>query len=432
MFETYPAPELPDMLLVRQSFKTPPGVDIEAALGEAFNRIKPALDLSPGARIAVGVGSRGIDNLSKVVRLTVKALKEAGTEPFVMPAMGSHGGATAEGQIEVLRHRGVTEESVGAPIEATMEVVELGLSEGGIPLFLDRLAYEADGIVAVNRIKPHTNFIGRTESGILKMMSIGMGNQRGAEHYHRLSLIRDQYHILSSAGKEVIKRSRFLFGVCLVENQAHQICRLKTALKSEVEGVEAGLLTEARAMLPLMPLDQVDVLIVDEMGKEISGQGIDPNVVGRDCCPYGARRDKPKVTRIFVRDLTAASEGSAVGIGMADFTLRQLVEKIDFHATAINTLTSCCPEGGMIPLAFENDREALIAALMSIRPYETENLGMVRIKNTGDLNYLLVSGSYRPQLESDPGVRIVADGIKVRFDRKGMMPSLGTVLETYT
>ena len=221
--------QLPSMLKLRQHFDIPPAIDPAQALEREFAGIKDNLTLTRGARVAVGVGSRGISGLAEVVGQVVQCLRSVGAEPFILPAMGSHGGATAQGQIEVLGHRGVTEQSCGAPIRATMEVVSLGATDCGIPLFINRLAFEADGLVLINRIKPHTNFIGPTESGILKMLSIGLGNQAGAEYYHRLSLVRPQYEILSTAGREVMKRTRFLFGAALVENQNHQLCQLRLA-----------------------------------------------------------------------------------------------------------------------------------------------------------------------------------------------------------
>jgi hypothetical protein len=411
------------MLMIRQNFEVPPPLDIEAAMDFEWDRLAPTLGISPAARIAVGVGSRGIDNLARVTRKVVDKLRQAGTKPFVIPAMGSHGGATAQGQIEVLAERGITEQSAGAPIEASMETISLGTGGENIPLFLDRLAYEADGIVLINRVKPHTNFIGATESGVMKMLAIGLGNQKGAEHYHRLSLLRPQYEIISTAARTLLDRSKFLFGVALLENQHHQTCSLKMAGKQHIEQVEAGLLEQARVLLPGLPVEQVDLLIIDEMGKDISGEGIDPNVVGRDCCSYGARRDNPCVTRILVRDLTEATRGSALGIGQADFTLKRLVDKIDFEATAINCLTACCPEAGRVPLTYDNDRQALAAALTTIRPSQPDEVGIVYIKNTLDLRRMMVSQAYAEQLERDPGQVVEAVGKSFEFDLEGMLKS---------
>ena len=213
--------KLPGMRRIQQRFESAPAADVLDEIDREWSRINSGLDLSPGSKIAIGVGSRGISKLSVVVQAVVARLKEAGYDPFVTPAMGSHGGATAQGQIDVLHHRGITEKSVGAPVKATMDVIPMG-EVNGIPLFLDQLAHEADGIVLINRVKPHTNFIGSTESGIIKMMAIGLGNQVGAEHYHRLSVVRSQYEIISSAGKALLEKCPMLFGVCLLENQHHE------------------------------------------------------------------------------------------------------------------------------------------------------------------------------------------------------------------
>jgi hypothetical protein len=417
--------QLPKMRMVRQRFRVPPAIDVLNEIERDWSLLTDRLALPVGGRVAVGAGSRGIANLSVVVRDVVSRLKAAGCRPFVTPAMGSHGGATAEGQKEVLRLRGITEESVGAPVEATMDVVPMGEADG-IPLFVDRLAHEAAGIVLINRIKPHTNFIGPTESGLVKMMAIGMGNQKGAEHYHRLSLVRDQFTIISTAGKELLKRCRVLFGVGLLENQDHETCLLKMAPAPEIEAMETELLKKARESLPLLPLDEIDLLIIDEMGKDISGEGIDPNVVGRDVCAYGARRPLPRVTRIFVRDLTEGTEGSALGIGQADFTTRRLVDKIDFEVTAINCLTSCCPEAGKIPLTYENDRDAIAAALMTLRPYSLNDLRMVHIKNTLELNAIAVSNGCLESIEKGSAIDIDGDPFDLEFDGSGNLVSTFT------
>lgn len=414
--------QLPSMLKIRQKFEIPQAIDPANAVEREFAALRESLRLPRGAKVAVGVGSRGISGLTAVVKAMVERLRALGAEPFILPAMGSHGGATAQGQIEVLAHRGVTEETCGAPIRATMEVVSLGESSCGIPLFINRLAHEADGLVLINRVKPHTNFIGPTESGILKMMSIGLGNQAGAEHYHRLSLVRPQYDILSIAGREAMARSRFLFGVALVENQRHQLCRLRISGPEQMEQVEAEMMLQARFLMPRLPMDRVDLLIVEEMGKDISGMGIDPNVVGRDVCAYGAVRENPQVARIHVRGLTEHTAGSAVGIGQADVTLRRLVERIDPQATIINCLTACAPEAGMIPLTFDTDLDAIAAALMSIRPCAMADLGLVYIKNTLELEELYVSATYGPDLAQDPRVEIATQGLALEF-RQGMLVS---------
>ena len=415
-------PKLPKMRMVHRRFDVAPPVDIPAELAREWTYINDHLTLTPGSRVAIGVGSRGISNLATVVSTVAARLKEAGCRPFVTPAMGSHGGATAEGQVEVLRARGITEDNVGVPVRASMDVELMGEVDG-IPLFLDRLAHEADGIVLINRIKPHTNFIGRTESGLIKMMSIGFGNQVGAEHYHRLSIVRPQYEIISSAGKELIKRSPVLFGVALLENQNHKTAQVKMALSHQIEAMETELLKKARAWLPTLPLDEIDLLIIDEMGKDISGEGIDPNVVGRDVCAYGVERPWPKITRIFVRDLTEGSEGSAVGVSQADFVARRLVDKIDVPATLINCLTACAPESGKIPLTFASDREAVMAALKTIRPCGTKDLRLVHIRNTLELAHMLVSEGCLASLKQVKGQSVGEEDLALAFDEKGNLIS---------
>jgi len=416
------SPKLPSMRMVHQYFDIPPKVDVLEEVESEWARVKNRVQLSPGSHVAVGVGSRGIANLRTVVRAVVRKLKEAGYKPFIIPAMGSHGGATAEGQIEVLRARGITEESVCAPIRASMAVESLGEADG-IPLFVSRLAKHAHGIVIINRVKPHTNFMGPTESGMIKMLGIGLGNQIGAEHYHRLAVVGDYYAIVSRAGRGVIKRCKVLLGVGLVENQNHETAFLKMALAEEIEAVETELLKKARACIPTLPLDEMDLLIVDEMGKDISGEGIDPNVVGRDVCACGVRRPRPKITRIFVRDLTEGSEGSGLGIGQADFTTQRLVDKIDFGVTAINCLTCCCPESGRIPLTYPSDRQALAAALKTLRPYTLEDVRIVHIKNTMELTKLLVSRGCLTALEGKANLEIGHKDLHFQFDQAGNLIS---------
>ena len=414
--------DLPNMRMLRQRLSVLPGVNVLAEMEREWADLKDRIELPRKGSVAIAVGSRGISNLTEVVRTVVIKLREAGCEPFIAPAMGSHGGATAEGQRAVLSARGITEQSVGAPVRSAMEVTSMGEIDG-IPLFMDRLAQEADGVVLVNRIKPHTNFVGPTESGLIKMIAIGLGNQIGAEHYHRLSVVRDQYEIISSAGRELLKCCRVLFGVGLVENQKHETAVVKMARAEEIESMEVELLKKARACLASLPLDEIDLLIIDEMGKEISGEGIDPNVVGRDVCAYGAERPWPRITRIFVRDMTEASEGSAVGIGQADFTTRRLVDKIDFKVTAINCLTACCPEAGKLPLAYLSDREAIAVAMVTLRPYSLEDLRLVHIKNTLDLDNLMVSEGCLSDLQGKTHVAIEKKNLRLEFDGFGNLLS---------
>ncbi len=415
--------ELPEMRKIHQLFEVPPAVDVTVAIEKEWERIRGSIAFPDGKDIAIGVGSRGIANLAEAVRAVVTKVKTAGYAPFITPAMGSHGGATADGQIEVLAARGITETSVGAPIKATMDVVSMG-EINGIPIFQDKFAHQAAGLILINRIKPHTDFTGPTQSGIIKMMAVGLGNQIGAEHYHRLSVVRNMYEIISTAGRALLEKSNFLCGIGLVENQNHETAILKIALPRDLESMEIDLLKKATEYMPRLPLDEMDLLIIDEMGKDISGAGIDPIITGRYTCAFMTPKPGPKISRIFVRDLTAASEGSALGIGQADVTTRRLVDKIDFEATAINALTSCGPEDVRVPLAFDSDREAMAAVLMTLRPYTMDDVRIVHIKNTLELTNLLVSKGCLLELADKPGVQIEAQDLQLEFDQNGNLLSL--------
>jgi hypothetical protein len=414
--------KLPPMRMIRQLYATPPEIDVSAEINSQWDRIKDHLKLPADSSVAIGVGSRGIANLAEVVRAVVAKIRQKTYAPFITPAMGSHGGATAEGQVKALANLGITEASVAAPVRATMEVVSMGEADG-IPLFLDKWAHQAAGFVLINRIKPHTDFTGTTESGLMKMMAVGLGNQIGAEHYHRLSVVRNMYEIISAAGRGLSNRAGFLFGVGLVENQEHRTTILRMILPEELEKVEAALLKKARAFMLKLPLEEIDLLIIDEMGKDISGAGIDPIVTGRYNCGYRKRQQRIKISRIFVRDLTDASGGNAIGIGQADFTTHRLTNKIDAASTAINCLTSCCPEDGKIPLTFITDREAVAAALTTLRPHTLQDLTIVYIKNTLELNNLLVSQGCLPYLENRPDIQIEPESFRLDFDSAGNLIS---------
>ena len=411
------------MRMARQRYELTPEVDIAAEIEGQFNRMMDDIEIPPRASIAIGVGSRGIANLVEIVRAVVRKLKDAGAKPFVTPAMGSHGGATAEGQVNVLKGIGITEDAVGGTIKATMEVKKLGEIDR-VPLFIDRLAYEADGIVLINRIKPHTEFSGPTESGLIKMLGIGLGNHTGAEHYHRAAITRGFYEIISTAGCELLNRLNVMFGLAIVENQKHQTALLKLIAAPKIEPVERELLEKARDLMPKIPLKEIDLLIIDEMGKDISGAGIDPKVIGRAICSWADTEPWPRISRIVVRDLTAATRGHASGLGMVDFTTERLVSKIDRQATAINALTSSCPEEAKIPMHFKTDREAIAAALMTIRPHTMTDLRIVHIKNSLDLSNLMVSEGCLPDLSANENVTISSDVVFPEFDQTGNLLSL--------
>lgn len=413
------------MRKVRPQFECLPAIDAVGAFEAEWNRVVSGFSRLAPSRVAVCVGSREVSNMVPVARAVVAKLKSIGHEPFITPAMGSHGGACAEGQIKVLERLGVTEQSIGAPVMATMEVVEAGEVDG-IPLLFDRLAWEADGIVVINRIKEHTDFSGPTQSGIIKMMAIGLGNQAGANLYHGLGLTGNLYQVISTAGLELSRRAPFWFGVGLVENQLHETVRLSILTADMLPHEEAKLLNDAKKGLPRLPLTDVDLLIVDEIGKNVSGGGMDPKVTGRNPV-VGCENDSDiRISRIFVRDLTDESEGNAIGIGQADFTTDRLVKKTDLAATAMNCVTCALPECAKMPIAYPTDREAIYTALTTIRPHTQSDLRLVRIRNTSDLDTFFVSTGCLPVLQATPFVTIEPDPMGLEFD------STGNLLNWYT
>jgi hypothetical protein len=413
---------LPSMREVRQTFRGLPAADAAALLAQQWASVDDRVGALPnGAAIAVAVGSRGIADIVPVVRAVVDHLKAAGCRPFIVPAMGSHGGATAEGQVEVLRTLGVTEEAMRAPVRATMEVVSPGDADGH-PLYLDSLAWEADGIVLVNRVKPHTDFVGPVESGLMKMLVIGLGKQVGADYYHRLGVVRGLEVTIPAAARALLERTRVLFGVAIVENEEHQTALVRVVPAEAIEATEIELLKVARAHLPGLPVDDIDLLIVDEMGKEISGAGLDPNVIGRSSAAWSPKRERPRVSRIFVAELTAASEGNAAGLGVVDAVSASFLDRIDIAATAVNAFTSCCPEDARIPAVFRTARDAVLSLLTTVRPSVPEDLRIVYIRNTMALDPIWVSVGCLDQIdESKAAVSPAARELK--FDRAGRLVS---------
>src|SRR5207244_9669739 len=349
-----------------------------------------------GATVAIGVGSRGITNLALVVRTLVGVLKEVGARPFVVPAMGSHGGATVEGQRAILAGYGITEDGIGAPIRASMETIDIGATDGGIPIHFDRTAFEADHVTIVNRVKPHTNFAGEIESGLLKMTVIGFGKHTGAALYHRAIVDHGFDHVVRSAGQVILARGQIAFGLALVENGYDETALVEAVPAAAFTERDQALLVLAKRWLPRLPVHRPDLLIVDEMGKNVSGSGMDTNVVGRK--PHGRLEDDPQVKRLFVRVLTPETRGNAYGIGLADFATSRLIRAIDYRTTAVNSLTAANPEAAALPIHFDSDREVIDAALARAGLAPPERARVVRIRNTLHLDRLLVSEACRADL----------------------------------
>ena len=410
--------DLPAFRLVEQQFAVPPAIDVESALQREWRRLRDSVRLDPGADIAVAVGSRGIDRLQETVRLVLRELLDAGCRPFITPAMGSHGGATAEGQLEVLASLGITEASMGVPLRATMDVIKVG-EVAGTPLFVDRCVHEADGIVLINRVKPHTDFAGLMGSGLLKMLCVGLGNQVGADAYHRAALTDDLGEIIQRCGRELLRTLPVTFGAAVVENQDHRVCELRLIPAREIELVELLLQTQARALLPGLPLDDIDLLIVEEMGKNISGAGLDPNVIGRTIGRWSVQRTRPRIARILVRGLTAGSHGNASGLGFVDVATPRLIQAIDLDTTAVNAVTACMPEDARLPLTLPTERDAVAAALATVRPHGLEDVRIVHIANTSEVGRLLVSEGCLTALEGRERLEIGATRLWLEFDAQG-------------
>jgi hypothetical protein len=380
-----------------------PGAETTARLVAALARAEVG-----GRRVGVGVGSRGIDALPLVVRAVVDWLRARGAHPVLFPAMGSHGGATAEGQVDLLRSLGVTAETAGAPIEPAMDVVELGETADGIPVFISRPALEADALVLINRVKPHTDFESpRLGSGLVKMSAIGLGKIEGAAACHKAAQTIGYERAISEASRVARSRLPLLAGVALLEDAHHRLARIEVVPAAEIDAREPALLAQARAWMPSLPFADIDVLIVDEIGKNISGAGMDTNVIGRgvDGKPFAAATGKARV--IYARSLTPESHGNAVGIGLADVVSTRLVDAMDRRITYTNALSALTPSTVRIPLQFDTDAECLAVAarLAGKDPEETR---VVRIRSTLALGRFVASAAFAPEVAERKDLDLLA------------------------
>jgi hypothetical protein len=410
------------MYRVRQILSRQRVADIPAAVRAAMAGAR--LPIRRGDTVAVGAGSRGIANIAVVVRAAVAYLQELGAVPFVFPAMGSHGGATPEGQLEILAHYGITEASMGCPLRATMEVVQVGEALG-LPVWCDKIAAGADWIGVINRIKPHTDFKGQIESGLLKMLAIGLGKHQGAKQYHRAVLDHGFEQVITSVGRAMLAEARIGFGLGIVENGYEETAAIEAFNAAELEAGERRLLKDARSWMARLPFSPIDVLVIEEIGKNISGAGMDTNVIGRTFHPRESFPKDPQILWIVALDLTEESGGNATGIGSANFTTRQLADKIDWKKTAINVLTSGAPNAGMLPLTCASDREAVENALSCIGLTAPEQARVIHIKNTLMLVELECSEAFLPEIKKSPHLEILGEAHPLGFDAVGRIVPLG-------
>ncbi|MCA1687528.1 MAG: DUF362 domain-containing protein [Actinobacteria bacterium] len=406
--------EPPRVALVEQSVDSPSALgDIRAAVGEALRSVE-----IPGGSVAIGVGSRGVGRIGDVVAALVGFLKEAGAEPFVVPAMGSHGASTAEGQAQVLAHLGVSEERVGCPVRATMEAVRVGETPAGVEVFMDRNAYEADSVVVVNRIKPHTAFRGAVESGPTKMLAIGLGKQKGAHSVHAAGWA-NIHETIPEAARVAVEGGKVAFGLAVLENADEEPYKVAAIPAEKLEESEAPLLEEAKRNLLRLPFDEIDVLVVDEIGKNISGDGADPNVTGRYPTPYAT--GGPTVERMVFLDLTDETGGNANGLGMADVVTERLASRMDRPSTYLNALTSTTPAPVKTPMVMPNDRMAIAAALVMCAGVSPQEARLVRIKNTLKIRQMWVSEALLREVDGEK-LGIIEEPRPMRFDEEGILP----------
>ncbi len=411
--------QLPKLYRIRRTLNPPVVADVAAEVKAAIRKLPLAGHLKPGGRVAVTGGSRGVANIATILRATGDTLKELGASPFIVPAMGSQGGATAEGQLTILARYGITPESMGVPILSSMETVEIARMDWGLPVHVDRHACEADHIVLVNRVKPHTGFRGPVESGLMKILVIGLGKHQGALLAHRAAIDVGLQRMVPEVGRVSLAKLPVLFGLAAVENARHQTAMIEATLPEDLEATDTRLLQEAWRLMGRVPFDFLHLLIVDEIGKEISGGGMDSNVIGRMATGISPGPDAPRYVRILVRDLTAKTAGNAAGMGLADFATRRLADKGNFHYTYTNVLTASVTAGAKLPIIFETDRAAIEGALKTIGLTEPPDAKVARIRNTQALEVLYISEALLPEVRGRADLNILDGPFDFQFTECG-------------
>ena len=416
--------DLPQLFRLRQQFDPVRVDDIEGTVHSQLARLQLERRIRAGQSVAVTAGSRGIANIQHIIKATIGHLKSLGAAPFIVPAMGSHGGATAEGQRRLIESYGITEAYCGCEIRSSMETVVVCQTAEGFPVHFDRHAFEADHVLVCGRVKPHTDFVGDIESGLMKMMLIGLGKHAGAKIYHRAVLDYSFGQIVRSVAAEVLHKCRIVAGLGIVENGYDETARIEAVAPEEFEAREKELLILAKKLLPHLPFEQIDLLLIDEIGKNISGSGMDTNIVGRKFNDHEAVEGEfPKVRRIAVRGLSEATHGNAIGIGLAEFCTTRLVREIDLPATRVNTLTSGHISAGMLPLDFETDRQMIEAALATAGLVEPPQAKVVWIHNTLEMAEFECSAALLEQVTGRDKLQVVSPLRDWPFDAAGNLPA---------
>lgn len=414
---------LPKLYLIRQNFTAPRlKNDVGAMLESKFETFKRIDKINPGDRVAIAGSSRGICDLTEVLRVLIAMLKQKKAVPFIAPAMGAQGGGTAEGQADVLRTNGITKETVGAEIISSTDVEQMGKTEDGFPIYIGRDFIQADHIVVVNRIKPHTDFKGKIESGLLKIMLIGMGKTLGAMTAHKAVINCGFQKLVFNAGELLLNQLPILMGIGIVENQYHETADLEIIAPEHLMESEQRLLKKAKRLIAKIPFRRADFLIVDKIGKNIAGPGMDPNVIGRIYNLVAREPSSPKFNRIFVRDLTDETHGNACGIGLADFTTQRAVSKINMESTNINSTLGGSPEKARIPIPFKTDKEGIIGGMHSAGVFDFADARIVWIKNTLELKHIVVSEAMLDEVIGNPKLDVVKGPFQFEFDENGDLP----------
>jgi len=406
------------MRRVMQIFEQNKIENIPEEISKEFEKIRLSERIKSGMQIGITVGSRGIRNIPFIIKCVIEEVRKRRGVPFILTAMGSHGGGTAEGQRKVLGNYGVTEEAMGVPIKSSMDVVELGRLENGLPVYFNKVAFEADGIVVVNRIKVHTAFKSMIESGLCKMLSVGLGNHEGASLVHYLGVKGLRDYMVNFA-RIILKKAPVLCGLGILENAYDDTYRLMAARPEDFERVDMELLKECKRIMPALPVSDIDILIVEEIGKNISGTGMDTNIVGGIREYREGEYDPPKIKKIIVLDLTKEAEGNALGIGLADLTTRKLHNKIDFGATYENTITTTFLERAKIPIVCKTEEEAFQIAMKTVWNLPGSKPRIMIIRNTLKLDELYVSENIWEEIRKRSNIRSSGDWGNLRFDHQG-------------
>lgn len=411
--------DIPPMYRVRQQFYANPLDDVEKSCTEQISALSRLQKLDKGAHIAIAVGSRGISDISLITASVVKALKDLGFEPFIVSGMASHGKATDEGQTELLAELGVTEEAVGCPVRASVEVVEIGTIASGLKVYMDRIASEADGIVLINRIKTHTAFHADYESGLVKMLAIGLGNDIGAKSCHQLGFGKMAENIVAMTRMK-LEKLPVLFGVAVIEDGVENVSKIEVVDADDILDREPELLKISKSYMPSIGIDQIDVLVVDRMGKEISGDGMDPNITGRYATPYA--HGGPIVSKLAILSVTEKSHGNVIGVGQADLCTKRLFEAAELETTYVNSLIATVTSVARLPMILPTDHDAIKAAILTCNIMDFSRVRMVRIRDTLHLGEMLVSEALVDEVSAKKNVVSVEGPLEMKFESGTALP----------